>query len=162
MTAEQCARLFLPFEQADSSTTCRHGGTGLGLTISRHLVHLMGGELGVKSAPGQGSEFAFTLRLGLAHVEQHAPQVPRLRDVRLLVVDDNISSRQILSAMARALTMAVDAASDGAEALRAVAEAARLGRPFDLVLIDWKMPGLDGVACASALPKAMAARVRSC
>jgi signal transduction histidine kinase/CheY-like chemotaxis protein len=153
MDEAQCARLFRPFEQADSSTSRRYGGTGLGLAISRHLVGLMGGSIAVASVPGQGSEFHFTARFGLqpAAAEAPAPDSAVLAGTRLLVVDDNPSSRQILTEMSAALGLRVEAACDGWDALRAVALAAQAGAPFDIVLLDWKMAGMDGVECARQL-----------
>jgi PAS domain S-box-containing protein len=146
----QRERLFQPFEQADSSTSRRYGGTGLGLAISRQLVHLMGGELDMQSTPGRGSRFFFTLRFGLQQVP--ARNVPSrhegLLGSRALVVDDNAQAREVLVAMARALGLQPDEAADGAEALRKIGDAAAGAEPYDLVLLDWKMPGMDGIACA--------------
>ncbi len=149
----QRARLFQPFEQADASTSRRHGGTGLGLAISRQLVRLMGGELEVDSEPGRGSRFFFTLRFGLQ------PNQPRqaplrhegLQGSRALVVDDNASARELLVDMIGLLGLAPDSAADGSAALQKVAAAEAAGMPYDLVLLDWKMPGMDGVECAQRL-----------
>jgi signal transduction histidine kinase/DNA-binding response OmpR family regulator len=155
LTGEQRSRLFQPFVQADSSTTRRHGGTGLGLTISRQLVRLMGGELELDSTPGVGSVFSFTLPFGRGG---DVPPTPApntdLRGLRLLVVDDNAAARQVLAEMAAALDMTVETAVDGEAALRAADTATALGRPFDLVLVDWRMPGMDGVTCAERLAAA--------
>ncbi|MCO5112421.1 MAG: response regulator, partial [Burkholderiaceae bacterium] len=147
MTPEQCAKLFQPFSQADSSTTRRYGGTGLGLAISRNLAEQMGGRIWVVSAPGQGSEFHFTARFGL---QDRATAVPRLgREVletmRVLVVDDNACARDITASIAASLGLQVDTAIDGAAALVAVARAEQEHRPYSLVLIDWKMPQMDGI-----------------
>jgi PAS domain S-box-containing protein len=147
MTSEQCGKLFQSFSQADASTTRKYGGTGLGLAISQKLVERMGGKIWVESAAGQGSTFHFHARFGV----QPNPQVRRmfkadeLLGVRVLVVDDNASARNILTAMAKNFGLDVDAAQDGAEALRLVAVADKNARPYDLVLIDWKMPSMDGV-----------------
>jgi PAS domain S-box-containing protein len=153
MTEEQITRLFKPFEQADSSTSRRFGGTGLGLAITHHLVSMMGGRIGVQSVPGQGSTFFFNARFGVqarpavAPVSSHA----ELRGTRLLVVDDNNTSRHILTSMAASLGMHAEEARDGFDALRATTRAAQAGRPFDIVLVDWRMPGMDGGECARRL-----------
>jgi PAS domain S-box-containing protein len=146
----QRERLFQPFEQADPSTSRRYGGTGLGLAISRQLVRLMGGQLEMQSTPGRGSRFFFTLRFSL--------QQPHVRDVplrhegllgsRALVVDDNAPAREVLVAMARSLGLRPDEAADGTEALRKIGAAEADAEPYDLVLLDWKMPGMDGISCA--------------
>ena len=154
MGTEQQQRLFQPFSQADASTSRRHGGTGLGLAISRHLVRLMGGELEVDSAPGRGSVFHFSVRLGLQTGPAAQPRALRhegLRGTRALIVDDNASAREVLAGMACALGLQTDAAADGVDALRLVALADAGDRPYDLVLLDWKMPGMDGVECARLL-----------
>ena len=154
MSAEQQQRLYQPFTQADTSTSRRYGGTGLGLAISRHLVHLMGGELAVESAPGSGSRFHFELRFA----QQAGPdaQPPRWNDgaltgTRVLVVDDNAAARELLARMSHALGLRVDVAARGEEALVRVRGADASDEPYELLLLDWKMPGMDGVACAQAL-----------
>jgi PAS domain S-box-containing protein len=155
MTAEQVGRLFQSFSQADSSTTRKYGGTGLGLAISKNLVEKMGGRIWVESEPGKGSTFHFLARFGV-----QAGDMPRrmfhageLRNVRLLVVDDNPAAREILSTMARAFGPEVDVARDGESALSMAVAAGEGGRPYDLVLMDWKMPVLDGVETAARLEK---------
>jgi len=162
MSPEQQQRLFQPFMQADSSTSRRYGGTGLGLAISRHLVHLMGGELMVESAPGRGSRFHFALRFGL-QAGAATTRPPRwsdeaLRGTRALVVDDNATAREVLAAMSRALGLGVDVAAGGAEALARVVQADADDLPYQLLLLDWKMPGMDGVACVQALAERPALR----
>ncbi len=154
MSAEQQQRLFLPFSQADASTSRRFGGTGLGLAISRQLVRLMGGELEVDSGPGQGSRFRFSVRFGLQPaVAAPAPaqRGQRLEGVRALVVDDNATAREVLAEMSVALGLMADTAADGIEALRKVELADAGDAPYDLVLLDWQMPGIDGVECADRL-----------
>ncbi len=147
MTPEQCSKMFQSFSQADASTTRKYGGTGLGLAISKSLVEAMQGRIWVESTPGQGSTFHFHARFGV----QANPQARRayrsddLLGVRVLVVDDNASAREILSTMARTFGLEVDVARDGIEALRKVEEADRKGLPYDLALMDWKMPVMDGV-----------------
>ncbi|KQP22478.1 PAS domain S-box protein [Pseudorhodoferax sp. Leaf267] len=154
MTAEQAARLFQAFSQADGSTTRKYGGTGLGLTISKRLAEAMGGSIQVESAPGQGSLFWFTARLGLSL----APPAARLampasaRGMRALVVDDNAAAREIFSALLGELGFAVHTAASGDEAIAAV-EQAGAGQPFGLLLVDWRMPGLDGIATVARIAR---------
>ena len=155
MTPEQQARLFEAFTQADASTSRRYGGTGLGLAISQQLVRLMGGQaIAVRSAPGQGSCFSFSLRFGLpapAAAPCPGPDIAALSQRRVLVVDDNASACEVLRDMCQAMGLQASVAHDGEVALRSVAGAAAAGTPFDLVLLDWKMPGLDGIECARRL-----------
>jgi len=155
MSADLQRRLFQPFSQADASTSRRYGGTGLGLAISRHLVRLMGGDLEVDSAPNRGSRFHFSVRFGLQDetTTGHHMLVREggLHGTRTLIVDDNVCAREILTEMAGAIGLIVDAAVDGADALHQVALADRRGEPYDLLLLDWKMPGMDGVECARRL-----------
>jgi CheY-like chemotaxis protein len=147
MTPEQCSKMFQSFSQADASTTRKYGGTGLGLAISKNLVELMRGRIWVESEAGKGSTFHFTARFGV----QKNPQSRRmfkadeLLGVRVLVVDDNASAREILSTMARTFGLEVDVARDGAEGLRLIEQADKRQQPYDLVLMDWKMPVTDGV-----------------
>jgi signal transduction histidine kinase/DNA-binding response OmpR family regulator len=149
----QRERLFQPFEQADASTSRRHGGTGLGLAISRQLVHLMGGELDVESRPGEGSCFFFTLRFALQET-QPAAATPRYRGLegcRALVVEDNASARELLVEMLGTFGVKARSAADGTQGLDALAASRDAGSPCDLALVDWKMPGMDGVECAKRL-----------
>ena len=153
MTAEEQQRLFQPFMQADSSTSRRYGGTGLGLSISQHLVRMMGGEIHVDSTVGQGSRFRFELPFGLSSGPEAAaaPRGEGLQGRRVLVVDDNACAREVLVAMSTAFGMRADSAEDGQQALRQVERADAADLPFDLVLLDWKMPGVDGVECVRLL-----------
>ncbi len=149
----QRERLFQPFSQADASTSRRFGGTGLGLAISRHLAQRMGGTLDVDSTPGQGSCFHFDARFGLA-APAAPPEValpPGLHGARVLVVDDNELARELLQRMCRSLGLEADATDDGAPAVQAVAAADAADRPYRLVLLDWRMPGLDGIGCAGRI-----------
>lgn len=147
LSEEQQSRLFRSFEQADSSTTRKYGGTGLGLAISKSLAHLMGGEVGVISAPGQGSTFWFTAKLGLGEPRQRAllPS-PDLRGRRALVVDDSDQARHIISVLLGRMSFVVTTARSGEEAIALARSAAAAQTPFEIAFLDWKMPGLDGFA----------------
>lgn len=144
-------QLFQPFAQGDASTSRRYGGTGLGLAICRRLVDLMGGEIDVDSEPGKGSRFRFTARMGVRDAEDPPLDHDGLQGARILVVDDNPTARQILVGMARALGLRSESARDGLEAQRMLASADAQGKPYDLVLIDWKMPRMDGIECLRAI-----------
>ncbi|MEW6266117.1 MAG: response regulator [Thermodesulfobacteriota bacterium] len=149
MTEEQRAKLFQPFSQADTSTTRKYGGTGLGLTISQRLVNMMKGDIWVESQPDRGSDFIFTAIFGEGHQEDQAPlsPAPDIAGKRVLVMDDNHISRMIFEEMLRSFKFDVMTASSGETGLAMLSEASG-NRPFDLVLMDWKMPGLDGVETA--------------
>jgi PAS domain S-box-containing protein len=153
MTTDTRQRLFQPFSQADVSTSRRYGGTGLGLAISRQLVRLMGGEIEVDSTPCVGSRFHFSLPFDLQ--AGHPALIPLyqegLRGSRVLIVDDNASAREILAEMSAALGLHPDTAVNGQDALRMVALADAMDAPYQVVLLDWKMPELDGVECAQLL-----------
>lgn len=151
----QCTHLFEAFTQADSSTSRRYGGTGLGLAICRQLVDLMGGEIAVESQPGVGSTFHFSvpLRLSAAPSLEAPPLVDgdELLGMRLLVVDDNSSAREILAGMLEALRFQVDCAESAAEALERLEAARRAGQPYALVIMDWVMPEMDGIEALRTL-----------
>ena len=146
MTAEQAAKLFQPFTQADSSTTRKYGGTGLGLTISKRLAEMMGGEIWVESEHGRGSTFSFTANFGLGKekAKKHFKPSQDLRGMKVLVVDDNATSRDILQAMLESFTFEVTVAASGAEGISEL-ESAEEDKPFELVVMDWQMPGMDGI-----------------
>ncbi len=146
MTAEQQAKLFQAFSQADTSTTRKYGGTGLGLTISKRLVNMMGGEIWIESKPGQGTTFHFTADFGLGKetVKRRFEPAPDLRGLKVLVVDDNATSREILQDILESFSFEVFLAASGKEALEEV-EMADSDQPFELVIMDWKMPGMDGL-----------------
>ncbi|EIS3738540.1 response regulator [Aeromonas hydrophila] len=145
MSQEQQQRLFQSFQQADSSTTRKYGGTGLGLAISRKLAELMGGEVGVQSEPGQGSTFWFTARLGRGRRRSRYLPSLDLRGRRMLVADDSASARTIMAALLRSMSFVVDTAESGQQALQMIAGAEQEGQPYEVVLLDWHMPGLDGI-----------------
>ncbi|HSI51290.1 MAG TPA: response regulator [Ideonella sp.] len=152
---ERIGALFLAFEQADSSTTRRHGGTGLGLALTQRLAQLMGGDAGVSSTPGKGSEFWFSVWLRVAAPStRHAPQ---LAGRRALLVDDLPEALAALTGQLRRLGLLVTTAASGEEALACADEAARRGEPFELLLIDWRMAPLDGVQTLALLRKRLGA-----
>jgi PAS domain S-box-containing protein len=137
-------RLFQTFEQVDASTTRRYGGTGLGLAITRHLAEMMHGEVGVESRPGQGSVFWFTARLGRSErIAPHTAQVC-LEGHRVLLADDAPEAREVMAEMMRGLGLRADVVESGEAALARIAAADRA----ELVVLDWRMPGLDGMETA--------------
>lgn len=149
MTPEEQEKLFKKFSQADQSTTREYGGTGLGLVISKLLVELMGGSIWIEdSQQGKGSTFCFTAKFKIAReaeVHRHALQEQvgsLLSDIRVLLVDDNEVAREILTEMLHRFQLDVSSASDGAEALDLLKAAVE--SPFDIVLLDWRLPGLRG------------------
>jgi CheY-like chemotaxis protein len=146
MTAEQAANLFQPFMQADASTTRKYGGTGLGLTISKRLAEMMGGEIWVESEHGRGSTFSFTANFGLGKEKAKKRFRPSadLRGMKVLVVDDNATSRGILQEMLASFSFEVTLASSGSEGLTELEKASE-SQPFELVIMDWQMPGMDGI-----------------
>jgi len=148
MTPDQVSNLFQSFSQADNSITRKYGGTGLGLAICKQLCEMMGGTIRVESEPGKGSTFIFTAKFGVATDGLPVPACARLSDLlkkRVLVVDDNGSARDVLVAMLHANGLAAKAVESGGDALSTLAAACRAGEPFDLVLMDWRMPGIDGI-----------------
>ena len=147
MTKEQANRLFQAFAQADTSTSRKYGGTGLGLAISKRLVELIGGSIWVVSEPGGGSTFSFTGWFGLSEATARKVVPTRLGFLKVLVVDDNASAREVLEDQLRAIGAEIEQVASGAEAIDAV-KRADSGRPFDVLLLDWRMPGLDGVETA--------------
>ncbi len=146
LTEDQIGKLFESFSQADTSTTRKYGGTGLGLNICKQLIEMMGGKIWVESEPGRGSTFIFTADFGRsAQKEKNALEPsPDLRGMRVLVVDDNAVSRKILSDTLESFSFEVSLAASGEEGLREWEDALE-ERPYDLVLMDWKMPGMNGI-----------------
>ncbi|MDR3152773.1 MAG: response regulator [Deltaproteobacteria bacterium] len=156
ISEEAMAAIFQPFEQGAAGITVRYGGTGLGLTISRHIVHLMGGSIAVKSEVGKGSEFSFAI--WLKETESKAPEEPqppapdskdRFKGKRLLLVDDVDLNRKIVKAMLKVTGIAVDEAEDGVVALRKF-EASPAGA-YDIILMDVQMPNMDGYQASTAI-----------
>jgi PAS domain S-box-containing protein len=152
MTAEQAAKLFQPFVQADSSTTRKYGGTGLGLTISKRLAEMMGGEIWVESEQGRGSTFSFTANFGLGkeRAKKRFKPASELRGMKVLVVDDNATSRDILHEMLESFSFEVSLAASGKEGITEL-EAASKEKPFELVIMDWQMPGMDGIEASKRI-----------
>ncbi len=144
LTKEQMGRLFQAFEQADTSTTRQHGGTGLGLAISKRLANLMGGDVGVDSEIGKGSTFWFTAQLGNGAATRRYDVAPDLRGRRVLIIDDNPQARAVLSSMLISMTFEADEAPSGLEGIEMVRRAAESRKPYEIVFVDWQMPGLDG------------------
>jgi PAS domain S-box-containing protein len=146
MTDEQANKLFQPFMQADTSTTRKYGGTGLGLTISKRLAEMMDGKIWVESERGRGSTFSFTANFGLGKEIAKKKFKPSqdMRGMKVLVVDDNATSRGILQDMLESFSFEVALAASGEEGIEEL-EAASKDKPFELVIMDWKMPGMDGI-----------------
>jgi signal transduction histidine kinase/CheY-like chemotaxis protein len=149
LSKEQADRLFQPFVQADTSITRKFGGTGLGLTISKRLVELMGGEIAVSGQPGQGATFVFNAWFGIGKQPVKAPvsggDMHNLQAMKCLVVDDQETSLIIMRALLESWYFQVTTAASGEEGLRLMLDAGAKGEPFELLLVDWKMPGMSGL-----------------
>ncbi|MDR1946112.1 MAG: response regulator [Desulfovibrio sp.] len=143
ISEEQQASLFNPFQQAESGTSRKFGGTGLGLAISRRIVEMMGGTIGVESAPDKGSTFAFTVRLRRSTEEKRSllnPGVNR-ENIRMLAVDDEADIREYFTELSRRFRIACDVAPGGEQALALIAR----NGPYDIYFVDWNMPGMNGM-----------------
>jgi two-component system, sensor histidine kinase and response regulator len=149
--------IFAPFSQADTSTTRKYGGTGLGLTISTRLVEMMGGKIWVESEVGRGSQFHFTARLGLTDAKEikvgsiAPPEL--LRGSRVLIVDDNRTNRRILEGMLNRWEMISVSVEEGQQALDALSGARAVGQSFALILTDMHMPKMDGFTLVEQIRK---------
>ncbi|QZA80116.1 trifunctional serine/threonine-protein kinase/ATP-binding protein/hybrid sensor histidine kinase/response regulator [Deefgea piscis] len=159
MSAAQCDKLFQSFSQADSSTSRKYGGTGLGLAISKKLVELMNGRIWVESQEGVGTTFHFHAFFGL----QASQKIPKrmflaeeLSGLRVLIADDNPTAREILARMVGSFGMQIDQVSNGHLAIGMIANSMTGGQPYHLVLMDYKMPMLDGLQCIVQLQSAFA------
>jgi len=151
ITSEAQARLFEAFGQADPSTTRRYGGSGLGLAIAKRLVEMMQGEIGVQSKTGVGSTFWFTVLLEKQAVNATATDDRDLAAIRVLVVDDNATNRQVLCHQILAWKMQVAGVASGSEALEKLRTAVKEANPYGLALLDVQMPGMDGLTLARAI-----------
>jgi PAS domain S-box-containing protein len=151
MSMEQGAKLFQPFTQADGSTTRKHGGTGLGLTISRRLVELMGGQIWFESEEGKGTVFTFTAWFGIG-VERGTRRVipEKLTRLRVLIVDDNAAAREIVDGLLKEIVRHTDSVASAPEAISAVRQN-DADAPYDVVFMDWRMPGMDGLQAARTI-----------
>ncbi|MDO9025909.1 MHYT domain-containing protein, partial [Zwartia sp.] len=146
LSREQQSQLFQSFHQSDSSTTRKFGGTGLGLVISKRIAELMGGKVGVESELGRGSTFWATVCLGTSKIAPRRLILSQdLQGRRVLVVDDNENARLVLAGMLEQIKFKVDAVSSGQAAVEAIIEADQKLAPYEMVLLDWEMPGMDGL-----------------
>ena len=152
MTAEQSSRLFQAFSQADTSTTRKYGGTGLGLSICKRLVEMMNGEIWVESHAGVGSTFYFTAWFGTGTGEKRKRFIPDLAGIRALVVDDNEQAREILTEALRAFALRAESVASGEDAIREIVSADERD-PYKLVLMDWHMPQMDGLAASRIIKR---------
>ncbi|MDO8988984.1 MAG: response regulator [Sideroxyarcus sp.] len=153
MSQKQIDSLFRPFTQADSSITRKFGGTGLGLSISKRLIEMMDGTIRVESEPGAGSKFVFTANFFKADQQtgRNRPEPGLLRGLRVLAVDDNEIILLYIKNYLETFAVEVSIADNAADALDAVRRANAAGRPFELLILDWKMPLMNGIALAGKL-----------
>ncbi|MGF1734881.1 response regulator [Photobacterium satsumensis] len=150
---ELIKRLFKSFSQADSSTTRQYGGTGLGLAISKQLVEMMDGRIWVESTVGQGATFHFVVKLGMGGnaLSRRALHIEELKGLRVLVVDDNPCASEVITSMLQSFGLVVESVGDSHEAINVIVSEESQATPFDLVLLDWKMPENDGISIVRRL-----------
>jgi PAS domain S-box-containing protein len=155
MGPDQVANLFRSFHQGDASFTRKYGGTGLGLAICKQLCELMKGEITVQSEPGKGSTFRVTARFGIGRDMELSPSASSnpLQQKSILIVDDSENTRHMLMAMLDASGFQARAVSSGEEALSALARASQTGQPIDLVLMDWRLPGINGIEASRRIKR---------
>ncbi|MGA3006441.1 MAG: response regulator, partial [Opitutaceae bacterium] len=152
MTSEASKKLFRSFTQVDTSAARRHGGTGLGLAISKQLVDLMGGSIGVESEPSRGSTFWFTAVFGASSQSSPPPgDKDEFEGKRVLIVDDNLTNRRVLSHLLHGWGVMTEEASNGEGALKCIRDAGQAGRPFDLAILDYQMPEMNGIDLAGRI-----------
>jgi PAS domain S-box-containing protein len=156
MTAQQQAQLFNAFSQGDESITRRFGGTGLGLAITKQLIRMMGGEIAVRTAEGSGSTFWFELPFAVLGRQVEERRIPALGQLRLLVADDSRTSRELIGKLIRSWGWEADEVDSGIAAIERYRSHLDAQRPYDVVLADWHMPGLNGLATAKAIRQAAA------
>ena len=154
LSDEQMVKLFKSFQQADTSTSRKYGGTGLGLAISKNLANLMDGEVGVNSKSGEGSTFWFTVTVGKS-VTNTSKKISgvEIQNLRGLVVDDNLTCRNVIGSMLTSLGMIVDSTSSGVEAVELIREKNTGNKPYDIIYVDYKMPALDGLETIRRIEK---------
>ncbi len=156
LTEEQQGKMFQSFSQADTTTTRKFGGTGLGLAISKKLVQMMHGEIGLKSEYGTGSEFFFNIKLGIhrSSKQQLSLLAKDLEGMRLLIVDDNAATREVIQNYTEDFNFDVEAVSSGQEAISEIKKSIKPGnKNYDLILMDWKMPGITGIETVKIIKK---------
>ena len=154
LSEKQIGKLFQSFSQANTSTSRKFGGTGLGLTISKKLVEMMGGKIWVESEPGKGSSFIFTGKFAFSS-EQRKKRLINFDDIKgkkVLIVDDNAAAREVLQDALQSFSLEVAMASSGAEGITKVEEADS-EKPFDLVIMDWQMPEMNGIRTSEIIKK---------